>query len=70
MAEGGRAVIEIFDAQGRLVQTLLDGILPAGTNTVKWDGSSAAGTKAASGVYFCRLTAGRSVVSRKMVLLR
>ena len=70
MAEGGRAALEIYDATGRLVRTLLDERRLAGTNTVKWDGCSAAGTKVASGIYFYRLTAGKSSVSRKMVLLR
>jgi photosystem II stability/assembly factor-like uncharacterized protein len=70
MAEGGRAALEIYDARGTLVRTLLDGRLLAGTNTVKWDGCNAAGTKVASGMYFYRFTAGTSSVSRKMVLLR
>jgi hypothetical protein len=42
----------IFDAQGRLVYTLVDRPLEAGVHTLVWDGTGRAGRPAAPGVYF------------------
>jgi len=62
--------ISIYDVAGRLVRTVQDGPMEAGWHTVRWDGTSTGGSAAASGVYFCRMTAGDVDETRKMVLLR
>lgn len=63
--------IEIYDATGRLVGRLLDGNrLPAGPHAVEWNGRDARGRVVPSGVYFCRLTAGKERLSRKLVVAR
>jgi len=36
---------------------------------VTWDGADAQGARLPGGVYFARLESGRSVASRKLVLL-
>jgi len=71
-AEGAASPIRlaIYDATGRLVTTLVDGALAPGRHFARWDATDARGTKVASGVYFCRLDAGASTVSRKLLLLR
>ena len=43
---------------------------PAGRHEIVWDGRTAEGSPASSGVYFCRLKTGRAAVDRKLVLLR
>ena len=57
--------MEIFDLRGRLVKTLIDRELEVGDHSVKFSAE-----KQASGVYFCRLTAGDTVLSTKMTLVR
>jgi hypothetical protein len=57
--------LDVYDASGRLVTRLADGVREAGTHSVEWNGRDVG-----SGVYFCRLTAGKQVLSRKMTLLR
>jgi len=53
-----RVRIEIFDFQGRLVNTVLNGnTLPAGLQAVRWDGRDARGSGVAGGIYFVRVTA-------------
>ena len=67
----GRVRLAVFDVQGRLVKTLVDGAVPAGEHTVPWNGQTYTGSAAASGVYYYRLsTESGYVESRRMVLMR
>ena len=53
------------------IATLVDGVLPAGRSTTRWDGRDSGGRSVASGVYSYRLTVeGSAPLSRKMVLLK
>jgi len=60
----------IYDVSGRKVATLIDRRMDAGPHQANWDGMTSDGERAASGVYFYKLTAGEEEVSRKMVLLK
>ena len=64
------AVLMITDLRGRHVQTLVQGALPAGEHTVRWNGLGAAGRPVASGVYLARLRAGDHVQSQRLTLLK
>jgi hypothetical protein len=64
------ASVRIYDVSGRLVKALVDGPMPAGRHELAWDGRSASGERAASGVYFCRFEAGDVRETSSMVLLR
>lgn len=61
----GEIRMEVFDMSGRLISVIYDKLAEAGYHSVKFDGSAVA-----SGVYFYRLTAGSTVLSRKMILLK
>jgi|GEM_PF-3448597 len=68
---GGAAVrLEIFDARGRLVTTLVDETLVGGEHRRPWNGRLADGRTAASGLYTCRLRCGEVQRSMKMSLVR
>jgi subtilisin family serine protease len=69
LRESGRASLEIFDLNGRVVRTLIDGEMKAGEHTVIWDGRNTAGLGAPAGFYFYRLTAPGFLETRKMVLV-
>ncbi len=60
----------IFDASGRRVSEVLRGPLAAGSHIATWDGRTAGGERASSGVYFARLVVGDFQTSRKLLLLR
>jgi len=62
--------IVLYDVLGRLVRTLVDKELPAGDREVMWDGKSDGGVNAPSGVYLCRITAGRETAVRRMLLVK
>jgi hypothetical protein len=57
LAYADQAELVVFDAQGRLVRTLLDGQASAGRNEIVWDGKDDRGQEVASGVYYYRLRA-------------
>jgi len=67
---GGRVMLRVFDASGRLVRTLVDAALPPGPNSVRWNGRNDRGRPVASGRYFCRLTVGKTTHTRAMTLVR
>ena len=62
--------LSIYDAAGRLVAVLVDESRPAGPYATVWNGKGENGTPATSGVYFYRLSSGKKVISKKMILLR
>jgi hypothetical protein len=68
--EESAVTLSIYTSDGKLVTTLVDETLPAGLRQVPWDGRNADGTALSSGVYFYRLKAGKTVLSRKMVYLK
>ena len=57
--------LTIFDVQGRVVETLFDGELSAGTHSLVWSCGTCAG-----GVYFARLRTSEFVGIQKLVLLK
>jgi hypothetical protein len=60
----------VFDIDGRLVRTLVDDRLGAGSHDVTWDGADAKGARLGSGIYFVVLRAGPERVSRRVLLVR
>jgi photosystem II stability/assembly factor-like uncharacterized protein len=65
IAAGGRARLRVYDAGGRLVETLLDQPVEAGPHTIRYERPGLA-----SGIYFARLTIGDRTESRRMVVIR
>jgi hypothetical protein len=69
-AEGPVRLV-VFDASGRVVRTLVDGIQAGPAwHRVIWDGRSDNGRRVASGTYFYRLEAAGETRSRRMVLVK
>jgi hypothetical protein len=66
----GQAKLEVFDVNGRLVNTIFDGVAEAGPNVVEWDAKDQGGNSLASGVYFYRLSANGQELAKKQVVVR
>jgi hypothetical protein len=62
--------LAIYDVQGQVMRTLVDGITEPGMHQVQWDGKSGNETEVAPGIYFLRMEAGSYRVTKKVVLLR
>lgn len=62
--------LDIVDIGGRIVSTLVDEPLSAGSYAVEWDGTNQNGQAVPSGVYFYRLINEGVVQTRKLTLVR
>ncbi len=56
-ASGGEVRLDLYDARGRLVRTLVNGRRDPGRQEAVWNGRDVAGRRVPSGVYFARLRA-------------
>jgi predicted outer membrane repeat protein len=66
-----RAVsLQIFDAAGKLVKTLVDSPLASGSYSVVWNGDDNSGKAVASGTYFCKMVTEKYSETRQLVLLK
>ena len=62
--------LSIYNMQGQLIQTLVNKVQTSGRHSVIWDGRNAQGRLVPSGVYFYRMTAGGSVTTKRIVLMK
>ena len=62
--------MRIYDANGRVMRTLVEGRLPAGHHQRTWDGADDAGHLVAAGVYFIRLESETHRATQKIAVLR
>lgn len=66
----GHVKLEVFNVLGQKVKTLVDKDLTPGTQQTNWDGTADGGHHVASGIYFYKMTAGNTVMTKKMMLLK
>jgi len=60
--------VRVFNSNGQLVRTLIDGKQSNGTNLVTWDGRDESNVQVASGVYLLRIDAGAFSETHRMIL--
>ena len=65
----GRVELDVVDAMGRVLTSLVNDRQESGEYSVTWDVSHVPAGQLPKGVYFCRLRAGNQVAVRKMVKL-
>jgi hypothetical protein len=70
LPEAREVRVAVYDVEGRLVRSLINGLKPAGINQVPWDGIDNEGSPVASGIYFVRLTGAGQLATRKIVLVK
>ena len=71
LMEAGKVRLRIYDIKGRTVNTLINGNMDKGTQTVDWLGTDSQGRKVSSGVYFYRLErAGEPARTKKLILMK
>ncbi len=68
--DAGSVRLTVFNVAGRRVAELVNGTLPAGTHTVRWNGRDDSGRSVASGVYLYRLEAAGERLTKEMVHMK
>jgi flagellar hook capping protein FlgD len=63
LAETGKVTVDVYGADGRLVETLVNGELPAGTHSIAWKPEA----RVPSGVYFYKVFANGRQASGKVI---
>lgn len=69
--ETSHVSVAVFDIRGALVRRLLVGreLLP-GYHSIHWDGTDGFGRAVSSGPYLCRISDGRTTISKNMLLIK
>jgi N-acetylneuraminic acid mutarotase len=62
--------VDIHDAAGKWLKCMHHGIWQHGTHTIYWDCSGANGAAVAAGIYFCTVSYGSSILTRKLLIMR
>jgi hypothetical protein len=70
LPEEAQVMIRIFDIQGRIVRTLVDGHEDAGRKAVPWNATNQVGEPVAAGMYIYMIQSGGFSQVRKMLLLK
>lgn len=61
--------VQVFDARGRRVATLVDSPLEAGVYEAPWNGRGDDGNRVAAGIYFYRLETAQGGLTQKLMVL-
>ncbi len=69
ISKKGHVKLNVFNLQGKLISTLVDEVLEAGTHNYQWI-SNDANKQLASGVYFYSISVNGFNETKKMILLR
>jgi subtilisin family serine protease len=65
----GRARLVLYDASGRRVRSIAEGLFGAGAHVARWDGRGERGVRLPAAVYFARLESRDTSVTTKVILM-
>jgi len=70
LAKTGNVLCSIYDPQGRLVNILIDKVMPAGAHILRWNGLDVHNRSVAAGVYLFNIRLGTEICARPLVIVR
>jgi hypothetical protein len=70
LQRAGQTTLAVYDLQGRRVRTLVAAAMPAGEQSVEWDGRDGRGVSSASGTYVVRLVTDQGMRTSKVTLAK
>ena len=70
MQSEGPVSVDIYDIQGRLVRAIREAYLPAGNQSLSWNGLDDFGKATPSGVYFAQVKSRNEALAAKLVRVR
>ena len=63
------AKITVYDAAGRLVSHVFEGMVKPGENKLSWNGSDIEGRRLSSGIYFMKVDYAARSITKKLILI-
>lgn len=66
----GPVAIEVYNAKGQMIKTLVNKEMEAGSNSVIWNGTDDSDHPVSSGIYFYKMETNSSKKIRKMLLMK
>ncbi len=70
LSTGSRVTLQIFNIEGRLINTLIDAHRAAGTWHAVWTGTDNNGAQVPSGIYIYKLESSGVIQTKRMALIR
>jgi len=70
LPEDSDVELSIYNVKGQKVITLTNEFLVKGLHSIEWNGKNNNNKSASSGIYFYKISAGKSTTMRKMLLLK
>ncbi len=70
MPSAGDLRVDVYNARGQIVRTLASESVSRGAYPLSWDGCDATGRIAASGIYFVRAQTGKTLATRRVLMIR
>ncbi|MDD4602750.1 MAG: agmatine deiminase family protein [Bacteroidales bacterium] len=65
-----KMVVDILNITGKVVKRICSKLFDAGNSSVSWDGTNEAGEKLNGGIYICRITTQKNIMTKRLVLIR
>jgi hypothetical protein len=70
LTQSQKVSIQIFDETGKLIKTLADEQIQAGTHQLVWNAKDKKGNRVIAGIYFLRMQTGNYTGMKKLVVVR
>ena len=70
VSNAAHVTIAVYNILGQEITRLVDTQQLAGTYTIRWNGKDITGLPAGTGIYFYRMKAGDTVLTRRMMLIK
>jgi len=68
--KSGEVILQIYNADGVRIRTLLNNRQSSGKHLIRWDGRDDFGNQVASGAYFYKLKFNGNIISKKMLKMK
>ncbi|MCZ7602804.1 MAG: T9SS type A sorting domain-containing protein [Melioribacteraceae bacterium] len=68
--DAGFVTIKVYNILGQLVNTLVNTEMNSGVYEIVWNGKNNYGSQVSAGVYIYRVTAGKNIAVKKMILIK
>jgi len=68
--EAGNVLLEVYNAKGQKIKTLVNGEMTADNHVVTWNGNDNSGNKVSSGIYFYKMHSKNYNETKKMLLMK